>query len=328
MRPILLAFAAVLAVGASTLHAQESSMQTPPCYPHTTYVNFSLPKFLYGIQLNSGMPLDVMIGYIVLDSLKKGIPYSELLELGKKVSYNDTLKTILKYLYILKDYDPLLFEQNLYALRSDYSPLVPHDLVMALFSTLNIKPPKPASDELLAFSSVIARVRVVDTVRIRNDHATLAKTTITVRCDVLDLIKGQRLPVCTGSESWTALPVSSAPVPCLEFTYALEHRLDYRNEHSSAPGYEKSLDAQGNPWIKAGKEYFVFLSPVGICSTDSLRYLTMRPLNVGGVSGMYPIDDNGMVFEPFDDFGFGQGLSVAEFRNALQQNITALLNKQ
>lgn len=328
MRPVLLAFAVALATGATvcTLHAQESSMEPPPCFSRTPYVNFSLPKFLQGVQLNSGMPLDVLIGYIVLDSLKKGIPRDEFNAVQKHITYNDTLKTILKYLYILKDEDPLLFEQNLYALRQDYSPVVPGDLVMALFSVLDVKSPRPVSDELLAFSSIIARVRVVDTVSIYDPDAFSVKTCVSVRCEVLDLIKGRRLPVCTGTGPKTALPASSSP--CLEFFYALEHPLDYRRYGFSAPGYEQSLDAEGKPWIKAGKEYFVFLSPSGICSTDSLDYLTMRPLNVGGVSGMYPIDDNGIVFDPFDDFGFGQGLSVVQFRDALQQRIAALLNKQ
>lgn len=62
--------------------------------------------------INTGMPIDILLGYIYLDSLLKSSTNHTLDSmLNTMNSSNDTLKYALKYLYRLVDYYPVIFKQ-------------------------------------------------------------------------------------------------------------------------------------------------------------------------------------------------------------------------
>ena len=62
--------------------------------------------------LSTGMPFDVLIGYVYLDSLMRFSRPRQTDSLIKSWnSLNDTLKNAIKYLYKLEDYNPIIFRQ-------------------------------------------------------------------------------------------------------------------------------------------------------------------------------------------------------------------------
>jgi hypothetical protein len=311
----------------STLSAQ---ITPPPCRPETPFVNYALPQFTNGVQINTSMPLNVIIANIVLDSLKRSMTLSKLDSLENTITYSDTLKTLMKQFYLLQDYNPQLFEQNVYSNKSTYNNFPFSDeLVYTLSRVLDRVSPQPVTDRLLTMSSFIAHVTIIDTIRHNDTSARVAFTPFSVTAHVNELIKGKVLPPCTNlnpSLQQASTLVENEQV-CLQFVYALEQRLDWRFDNTSDYRFEESKDTNGLPWIKKSKEYILFLKPSLVCSDSANMYFVMRQLNIGGLSGMYPIDSvTGIVSDPFDDFGFGTGLTKAQFIAALKAKITTLLS--
>lgn len=70
--------------------------------------------------LNSGMPLDILVSYVMLDSLLQNT-YAITLDQKLKTwsSMNDTIANATKFLYLLSDYNPIIFQQFAYA-TTDY----------------------------------------------------------------------------------------------------------------------------------------------------------------------------------------------------------------
>jgi len=55
--------------------------------------------------LQTGMPYDIMLGYVYFDSLTRAFTYDSLMSIIPLLNYSDTLKYAMKYLYKLDDYD-------------------------------------------------------------------------------------------------------------------------------------------------------------------------------------------------------------------------------
>src|ERR1700733_2244513 len=87
---------------------------------YTGPLEYSFPKMTYFPPLSIGMPFDVMIGYIYLDSVARTVPmsvidsafgdYRSSTKLGA-IGYSDTLRYLAKYFYEVDDYDPIRFSQ-------------------------------------------------------------------------------------------------------------------------------------------------------------------------------------------------------------------------
>lgn len=63
--------------------------------------------------LSTDMPFDIMLGYIYLDSLLRSVPSKQVNDYCKRWNNlnNDTLTWVLKAMYNLCDYNPIIFEQ-------------------------------------------------------------------------------------------------------------------------------------------------------------------------------------------------------------------------
>jgi hypothetical protein len=85
-------------------------------------------------------------------------------------------------------------------------------------------------------------------------------------------------------------------------------------------------DDNGDAWIKKDQEYIVFLNIVTYCNYEDNIYYNLRPVAPESYTfNMYPIQ-NGYVYDPKDDFGFGTGLTISQFKSALRTRIDLIKN--
>jgi len=99
-----------------TMLCENTTAQIIPCRPEVEGLHFTSPMYKYSPVYFSNMPYDVLISYIVADSI---LSYAGVKEIASdfnkrfrknQISYdNDTLNYAYKYMYKIMDYDPLLF---------------------------------------------------------------------------------------------------------------------------------------------------------------------------------------------------------------------------
>ena len=311
--------------------------QHPPCYPDYSGLTLEYTKPIVSLALFSDMPLDVMVGYIVLDSICKHTTSAELFEFLDHQSFNDTIKMIRKIYYNMLDYNPFL----LLAVTRNYDTafsIFPYQVISTLKQILGAKSP-PTGFKYgypVLTAGIIAHIRVINTVPILDTSAHFAKNEIVVNCEVIDTIKGRVLPFCKSigysnqiknnnlDNSLNYVPDELQPnIPgsCLQFKYRLEWT---RGKNSLSPYCSKNMtDSLGLPLIKANTEYIVFLEPSLTCDNGNKYYYSLAPLGLKSeMFTLYPII-NGLVIDEGNDFGFGCILTPLQFK----ANIRDLINK-
>lgn len=87
--------------------------QLLPCTELKGGTVYGVPQIHEIPKLNTGMPYDVLISYIALDSIAYNATYNQIYEfLARQTSMNYTMRTIMKYYYNLLDHDPILYYQT------------------------------------------------------------------------------------------------------------------------------------------------------------------------------------------------------------------------
>ncbi len=181
------------------------------------------------VPLSVYMPYDVLLGYVALDSVWRGPLYWDRVdscwrtnfEMVKQVrdflrrqTWNDTLRKIVRCLFAMVDYNPILFSTTLVGLGVPYHPYCSaiavsltnyHDDVLryALIEANRGDHAAYARDMMLFGASYVAHIKIVDTVHIPRRRELIATA------EVLDLLKGQVLPPC--KPEWTHRPTVSRP---------------------------------------------------------------------------------------------------------------------
>ncbi len=174
------------------------------------------------VPLSIYMPYDVLLGYIALDSVlywvrerayeRDSTPYwrtnEERIEqvvdfLRRRTRWDDTLRKLVRSLYAMRDYDPILFQRTLY-MSPPYKPWYtdfpqPRWLMTWLLDEIQSKGGglwkahgtdrlARMRDTLLLTSGYIAHIKVVDTMSVGRSFI--------ITAHILDLIKGQKVPLC------------------------------------------------------------------------------------------------------------------------------------
>ncbi len=173
--------------------------QQPPCMPDYNGIAYSFPKFSGFPPLTTDMPLEVLIGYIAIDSLcRSSFRLSDWDNFIKNQSYNDTLRYLMKYFYYITDYNGFKFYQYLKTepnggLKADeinrtvinqVGKTAPITLRMGVYSIVK--------------SYFVYHIYVTDTMRYFNPDAAICYNQSLVECIVLDTMKGKFIPECTG----------------------------------------------------------------------------------------------------------------------------------
>lgn len=307
--------------------------QHPPCYQDYEGLTFSAEKLPYVPPMDTDMPLDAMIGYIAADSARHNATYDEMIDFLERQTYNDTIKYIMRYYYQMVDWNPINFHlyrdygdsQSCHLLRMEDEV---EKKILELDTTYG--------NVLLVHSDIIAHVRVVDTIRHYDSSAGIYNRAMIVTSEILDTMKGRVIPSCNNYNQYINKNRKdkqfSIPNECLQFEYALDWprgEADVDGVYIGEDGYPwtglypKLIDSTGTPWIKKNKEYIVFLVMVTVCfdRDNETHYYTLFAAGEGSMTyGMYPIID-GKVYDPENEFGFGNNLTVEEFKNALNNRI-------
>jgi len=179
----------------------------------------------------------------------------------------------------------------------------------------------------LCLVDVICQIKVTDTLPKVDTTAPFYDKIVLVTAQVLDTIKGKELPSCSTDIYGTKRNFPSQNIindNCFQF----EYRLSWQGNMKS-PGFHYNpstlYDTSGKPWIQKDSEYIVFLTFINM-GRDSLQsYAVLYPgMDKSSYIGLYPIR-NGIVVDENNDFGFGSGLSVDDFKTKLRQKINTLL---
>ncbi len=211
--------------------------------------------------LSTSMPLDVLYGYIGLDSLVRFVDESAV-DFGGMLNgwtlSNDTLTNALKYMYILRDYNPIILTQYLEETRMDDDKYKVH--LSSLQSTLirytrNLLPESDkGAFQALMSPDYILRVKILGTI----DSAQpidVYSGRYQIAAEVLDTLKGQVFEelVVDNNTSVHGITTTSGN-PIITFVYT-DSELSTPRLRMSHP----SLTLNNNIHFPDGVECVVFL---------------------------------------------------------------------
>lgn len=185
----------------------------PPCYPTWKGSHFHIPYHQDEPPLSTDMPLDVLIGYIAFDSVSTHGNRRQVFDFIHRQTYNDTLKTIMRYWYKMVDWDCLKFTSYRFARLYKEEKIQLSMIIEEVARQVQLNSPTPFLDITLLCSDVIAHIRVTDTIYFHDEPAP-AMDCYSVRAIILDTIKGRVLPACSGYQVTVPKKGKLLWVPC------------------------------------------------------------------------------------------------------------------
>ncbi len=300
--------------------------QTVPCdssYPYLAYEFDYLKQYPpYSME----MPYDVLLAYVALDSISYySNDYAAKLFLERQ-TFNDTLKTIMKYFYKMVDFDPVRYQESrIYNDPHIQSVSIGMSLKDYIETTVKKLSPYSKIDYPLMRSNYILHVKVKGIIDESDSSRPFPISSFyQIKCQILDTIKGKRIPlmhfpanqggIINNSKS-NNKSIQQSILPDSAFVF------DY------TPGWSGGLwDDDGTPIIKIDGEYIVFLDGFVICYNKEKSYFEFRPAWPEYKSFLFFPIKNGNINDNSDSFGFGKNISVIEWKNKLRQRINEILN--
>jgi hypothetical protein len=274
------------------------------------------------------MPYEIMAGYIVTDSIMQYHPGFSKVEdfILDSIHYgSDTLKYFNKYLYLLKDYDPVGYYHFLHAPPPgrSYGAGVHAWMYTKFYET----PEAP-----YVFSEYILHIRANKVIRIEsfNNYDSTSGGEDIIYCKVLDTIKGKVFPSLDNAifyngpdgdtlnyQQNSSQGVSRPITPITDLVFSYCHRWNIKKWPASrriGPGR-----------ISPDKEYIVFLEMNSGGGTGHSSYVSISPYPELNSFSMYPIE-NGFVKDEGNILGFGENVPLDEFKQHLQEKISEIVN--
>lgn len=301
------------------------SFSQPPCQQSSRNYYFTLPVVATYPPINSGMPLDVLVSYIVADSVCKTANINEVRDFFERQDYDnfsDSLKFMMKHLYRMVDHDPL--SAYIYYVQRPYlGYLTPNLLAQRYSRVLREKSDSALTYNLLLQSFYILHVNVEDTVLVDNTEQYYSNALTISLVTVLDTLKGNVIanistPGGNGIEKRFEDKSQSGIGASMLFQYS---------DGWLRGGNLPMTDANGDSWIKPGHEYILFLDLRTLCSDENGQYVSVMPLvyESSTSAGMYPIV-NGNVIDDSNDWGLGEIVPLQNFIDRIQAHIDYIKN--
>ena len=298
-----------------------SKSQQPPCYPNDPYITYHAQKLMMFPPYSLDMPYDVLLGYVALDSLTHYGNKYESKKFLERQTFNDTLQKLMRYYYKMIDFNPIKYEQSDF-----YSDTTMHatlsNIEEQLYSAIKKNSPTSLLDYMLCRSHYILHIKAT-AINIVTDNNTkgMAREIREIKCQILDTIKGKKIPYIIENiqnrikrDDGKILGTFNPILPDTFFVF----------QYSQYWG--NLVDGQGLPWIKVDSEYVVFLNNVKYCQDSTGLYFNIRPVwPQSATFGMYPVR-NGLVYDPLNEFGFGPGLNISGFKNAIRFRINQIIS--
>ena len=299
-----------------------------PCDSSTKGYYYSYQHSYYTPELLSDMPYDIMVGYIIADSVLRNASPVEISNFVYSLGYNDTLKYILKYMYLLSDYDPIRYSRFLLTQPTPRSS--GYGTQNHVFQRVSVLPDGALNGRLVA-PDYILHLRVNETVTTEIPDGLRCKSLIASHSTVIDKIKGQILPplgthyglTTVGSNSGNGESEEiSLPAPT---DFVFEYCPNWERRDVNGGKWNSIICPDGTPWIKPSQEYIVFTKPIFYRSCETTAYYAMTPLGGTYSAGMYPIE-NGNVIDKDNSFGWGEVVPVETFKQNLRNLINTIKN--
>lgn len=297
-------FAIFSIVCLSFIFTQSLLGQDLPCLPdfvgthYETETNSSNPPY------SADMPEDVTRAYKFLDSLTKNSNIDEFYGKIWSQDYNDTLQTMIKYLYKTIEYSPEKFLN--YLIYGELNKQSVMDYYFAFIEQIRRASPTPTLDASLTSSYLIARVTVNSILMRATSYQAQAKTVREVIATVDTIFKGKQLLTCGEEGSNTTQTFN-----CLKFDYVKEWFED------TNPNFEMELN----------KSYLIFFEYRMICKTDTSTYFSLLPLSTAGsaVRSIYPIENDNLI-DQHNELGFGTSVPLKTLIDGINSRIKAIRN--
>jgi hypothetical protein len=271
------------------------------------------------------MPFDVLISYIAMDTISHYGDYSTTRNFIKRQSLtNDSMKRIIKHYYSVKDYDPIK-----YFISSNYSDTT-HSLNFSWINKDLDAQILSLDNDSLGFSPIlnsdyILHIRVTDTIPfIDSISYGASRLFYNVYFDVIDTVKGKVFPNCNNNNQVSNKNDKSNKIQtsnCLNFVYCPFWKRKVEGSQ------EKSLyQDNGKPWIEKDKEYIVFFNIIRVKNEQDKFHYVLRSISPeSAVFRMFPIDANGNVYNPKNEFGIPNNSTVSSFKQNLVNRINSIL---
>ncbi len=330
LRARLLMLGVVLGSISSTVWAQAPSYGGALLY--------SMPWEKTVPPVDSTQQVNVQTAYLWLDEAMRAYPEYEIDSFINALSWSDTAKTMASALYQIQDDNPLAYYMwSGDAIKPNPYKGSPGRAEFRFISRCSHIAADTGRTSFLLHSEIIADLIVADTVCYVDPSALSAANAVLVDGTILDEIKGSKVPLCVGHDmktgrkthdlpqsqvtAWATYPVKADTGQCLQF--------EYSPEWPKVPSDDESprlIDSAGGWWVKPGREYIVFLNLIGFQGDTARAYFSLWAGGGGTNGGMYPVV-NGIVQDPWDDFGFGAtNLTVANWKAHLRARINRLVN--
>ena len=256
--------------------------------------------------LRTDMSLDCLIGYIAMDSIAR----TNSVYYATRRPQNMTIpqiRALSRYLYAMKDYDPILFMRHFVSTKDSSFPnerykSYPANSYASIVEQIYDRQQEFGSDYgMLVVASYVLHVRVTD-VREGIDstmhHRPFAN--VNVACEVLEVFKGQHLP---GN--------------CASIQHNVKHDRDEVLAQSNCLIYGYSPTPTARP-VKVGDEIIILLD----LTPERGGLWSVRPR--GGFNktsaGRFHIE-NGRVEDRDNVWGLGTNPTLQDFRTNLLQKI-------
>lgn len=308
MKNLILLLALLLVLAGNNVYSQ-----SPPCFPEFQGSTYRMSDNLNCPPYTSDMSYDVLIGYLALDSLSRYAPINTYNNFIKRQSYNDTLRTMMRYIYKTVEYNPSMFLNFMY--HDKYPRRSIDDYYYRLITEILIESPNPFLDASLIGSFCIAQINVDAIYSFTDTTSKWAKSIREVTASVTSEIKGT-IPTKNDIANIAKPAVKTENIPIIYFKYAKEWFMG------------RAIDANEEVFeLEEGKSYIVFLEYRFVCRDGTDFYYEIFPVNCTGskTACMYAIE-NGNVLDPNNELGLGTSVNLNTFNNLLNSRINLIKN--
>ena len=318
----------------------------------------------YKNLLLSNMPLDVLVGYIVADSVVRAAPRGPILDKISQMNLStDTAQYIYKYWLTMNEYDPLRFfsytrrrypeaEVNYLRLHSDMRhkmyvdpkfTYVVSDYILHVYvnNTVHIDTSDATPHTYPSIDPKTKRFIRDSTGNFVLDTHIYAKPETIAYCKVLDTIKGGAFPSLSNAIFYNGPrpnPDEGGVVEDNTYADALfpiitpDIIFSYLDQWTNGMYRHSLYNPRDGHWIKPGREYIVFLELRGVDAEDDDLNPDGTPSKV--YYGLWPYPhiascsmypiEDGYVIDRFDALGFGKKVPVEEFKQNIRDKISEI----
>ena len=334
-----LSIAFLLIIGSAVVNAEGL-----PCNSKAEGLFFNTTIHPYTPVLYTTMPYDVMISYILIDSILKYAPdakdvvnsFLKRFNNNQIGHDNDTLNYTLKYLYKIMDYDPLLFYDYIKKGYGQHGRIIsPEPLYWKLitgsihYDTVGLYDEVNLTERVtngrikeMIFRSLFVLHIYVDTItsytRLNSNDS--FNYTI-VYSQVLDTIKGKKLPDIN-----TAILAKRPGNDEIDTNIIIPNNVNLIFDFGKRWLYQ---DLQEGHYmymlldgVEPNKEYIVLLEASAECSHNGKCYYSLVPLRHLNFHGIYPIED-GNVIDYWNIWEWGKSVPL----NTFKQNLNTIINE-